>query len=271
MCAGLALLVDVHYPEQPNARGVIFINGSGWHAPLSYDTDHLKDNPFAATYVNGLPPAGYTLFSINHRLAPVFRYPAALEDAQRAVRFVRHHANRFGIDPDHIGAIGISSGGHLASMLGVLEGKGDPEDTDAVNQESARVQCVVARAAPSELSRIDTGLARSVASFMGMTSSLGPRPAPKEEAAYRLASPVFHVSKESAPFLLVHGDADPVVPFEQSEIMHDALSQAGVPVKFLRIEGGLHTPRGGAPDPANYIHQVTDWLYQHLGTIGSQR
>ncbi|MCH7475257.1 MAG: alpha/beta hydrolase, partial [Gemmatimonadetes bacterium] len=68
--------------------------------------------------------AGYTVFTINHRAAPRFRYPAAVEDAQRAVRFIRHNAQRYGVDPDRIGGYGGSSGAHLVSLLGTMDGDG---------------------------------------------------------------------------------------------------------------------------------------------------
>src|SRR6266851_3996246 len=165
--------------------------------------------------------AGYTVFSISHRAAPRFRYPAPVEDAQRAVRFVRHNAGQFHVRADRIGAVGGSSGGHLVESLGVLDGAGIEDDPDPVNRESAKVQCVVARAAPADLARM------RVTEFMGMNP-----PDPKarntvEDRAYHKASPLHHVSPNSAPILLIHGDADKSVPFEQSEMMVKALRAAG--------------------------------------------
>ena len=147
MYSGLALLMDVHHPEKPNGYGVIFISGSGWHAPQEYNAEPLKQGSQARQYGPRLTAAGYTVFSISHRAAPRFRYPAAVEDAQRAVRFVRHNAARFNVRADRIGAVGGSSGGHLVESLGVLDGAGIKDDPDPVNRESAKAQCVVARAA----------------------------------------------------------------------------------------------------------------------------
>src|SRR5947207_4586824 len=81
MYSGLALLMDVHYPEKPNGYGVIFISGSGWHAPLEYAAEPLKQGSQARLYGPRLTAAGYTVFPISHRAAPRFRYPAAVEDA----------------------------------------------------------------------------------------------------------------------------------------------------------------------------------------------
>ncbi len=151
MYSGLALLMDVYYPEDPNGYGIVFISGSGWTRALSLDATPLKESGQEDVYAVPLAAAGYTVFGINHRASPRFRHPAHLEDAQRAVRFVRHHAGEFGIRPDRIGAIGGSSGGHLVSLLGVLDGTGTADDDSPVNRESAKVQTVVARAAPTDL------------------------------------------------------------------------------------------------------------------------
>src|SRR6266508_3239903 len=97
MHSGLALLMDIYQPTERKGYGVVYINGSGWHAPLACDAGQLKETPLGMPYIEAMQTAGYTVFAINHRQAPRFRYPAAVEDAQRAVRFVRHHAAPFGI------------------------------------------------------------------------------------------------------------------------------------------------------------------------------
>src|SRR6266581_4650951 len=130
MYSGLALLMDVYYPEKPNGYAVVHATGTGWHDQLGYDATPPKASDQVAITGKPLVEAGYTLFALNHREAPRFRHPAALEDIQRAVRFVRYHSKRFNIRPDRIGGLGGSSGGHLIALVGVLDGKGDPEDTD---------------------------------------------------------------------------------------------------------------------------------------------
>src|SRR5262250_2461368 len=84
MFSGTALLLDIHYPARPNGFGIVFIPGSGWNAPLGYSATPLKESPQVEMYVPPLTEAGYTVFVINHRATPTFRYPAAVEDAQRA-------------------------------------------------------------------------------------------------------------------------------------------------------------------------------------------
>ena len=262
MYSGAALLLDVYIPAKPNGYGIIFISGSGWHAPQEYGAVDLKNGPQTRMYAPPLVAAGYTVFSLNHRAAPRFRYPAQVEDVQRAVRFVRHNAARFGIKPAWIGASGGSSGGHLVAMLGVLDGRGDPKDDDPVNRESARVQCVVARAAPIDLTRTSGGGA--VASFLGMPLTPGSRETSIEHKTYRAASPIYAVTKDSAPFLLLHGDADDTVPIHNSEAMEQALRKAGVDVKFIRVAGGKHGPDFGKPPNApDYLGEMVQWFDRH--------
>ena len=96
MYSGLALLMDVYYPKNPNGYGIIHIAGSGWSKPLSLDASMLNHSRHVEIEGKVFVDAGYTLFSINHRATPRFVYPAAVEDAQRAVRFIRYNARNYG-------------------------------------------------------------------------------------------------------------------------------------------------------------------------------
>ena len=260
MYSGLALLVDIYHPEKPNGYGLIHISGSGWTAPLSLDARPLKESGHVK--IEGVPlvEVGYTLFTINHRAVPRFQYPAAVEDAQRAVRFIRHHAETYGITPDRIGAIGGSSGGHLVSMLGVLDGKGDPDDESPINRLSARVQCVVARATPASF--MADSSRGTPALFLGASMNPNADPGSQEYRRAFEASPVTHVTPDAPPFFLIHGDADDVVPIERSEEFAEALRKAGVAVRFLRLPGVGHGP--GAVNPPEIAAQILEWFGTHL-------
>jgi acetyl esterase/lipase len=227
MFSGLALLLDVHHPDQPNGHGIIHISGSGWSAPLGLDAKPLKESTHVEIEGRPLVDAGYTLFTINHRATPRFHYPAPIEDAQRAVRYARYHAKEYGISADLIGAIGGSSGGHLVSMLGVLDGAGDPGDESPINRLSAKVQCVVARAAPSSFVRDRSGRG-APAMFLGAVVSPDADPGSIEHRRALEASPISYVTPDAAPFFFVHGDADDTVPIAQSEAMTEALRKAGL-------------------------------------------
>jgi acetyl esterase/lipase len=240
MYSGLALVMDVHHPESPNGYGIVHISGSGWGRPLAYSAPPLSERQ-VDLYGQPLVERGYTVFSLNHRATPRFQFPAPLEDVQRAVRFIRSHAEEYGIDPEHIGAVGGSSGGHLVSLLGVLDGHGDADDPDPVNRVSAKVQTVVARAAPAHLARIDTPSGTGkLALLMGAEPSQDVQTV--EGRRYWQASPVNYVSGDDAPILLLHGDADESVPFEQAELLSDALKTAGVDTRLIPIPGAGHGP-----------------------------
>jgi acetyl esterase/lipase len=260
MYSGLALLMDVYHPEQPNGYGIVFISGSGWTRELGLDATPLKETGQEDIYAVPLAAAGYTVFAINHRASPRFRHPAHLEDAQRAVRFVRHHAAEFGIDAERIGAMGGSSGGHLVSLLGMLDGHGDADDASPVNRESAKVQAVVARAAPTDL---------TLSPAVGNHPLFGFRRSDRTDSVeYRRfvgASPVTHVTADDPPVLLIHGDADAVVPYRNAEVMKAALEKAGVPVDLLRVPGAGHGPTfPGATNPPDYIGAMVEWFDRHL-------
>ncbi len=260
MYSGAALLLDIYKPARPNGYGIIHVSGSGWTAPLAYGAAELKLNGQTTLYAKKLANAGYTVFAVNHRAVPRFRYPAPVEDVQRAVRFIRHNAAKFGIRADRIGASGGSSGGHLVSMLGTLDGKGKPGDDDPVERESAKVQCVVARAAPVNFLTGTNGT-----NLLGMAQ---PAANAKNTAEYRLyaeASPVTHITPDDPPFLLMHGDQDEAVNVSQSEEMETRLKAAGVTVKFLRIAGAKHGPTfPGAVNPPDYLGELVGWFDLHL-------
>lgn len=276
MYSGLALLMDVHHPERSNGYGLVLIPGSGWNSAQAYNARSIKDrDSMLFVFWAPLLEAGYTLFVINHRAAPRFRYPAAVEDAQRAVRFIRFHAGNYGIQADRIGAAGYSSGGHLVALLGTLNGAGNAEDLDPVNRVSASIQAVVACAAPTDLTRFDSGFGVPfLVSFLGQLPAFSTgAPRSPEARAYRAASPVAHLSADSAPLLLVHGDADEVVPFHQAELMVDAAREAGAEVKLIRMPGGTHDFAGKLsehpewPDP---LAESVDWFNRHLKDPGGR-
>ena len=267
MFSGLALLMDVYHPQKPNGYGVIMIPGAGWMADMEYNAVPLKNETRQVLFfVPPLVKAGYTVFVIDHRAAPRFRYPAAVEDAQRAVRFIRHNAKIYGIDPGHLGGMGYSSGANLVSMLGTLDGKGDPADPDAVNRESAKVQCVVAGATPADLTNPKTATgAGFVTAYLGMPTFTDDPPTSEAYKKVREASPLFHVSAASAPEMLFHGTADALVEIDQSERMDAALKKAGVPEKLVLIPGGTHyllVVKGG-PD---FLGDMVRWFDQYLRT-----
>jgi fermentation-respiration switch protein FrsA (DUF1100 family) len=269
MYSGLALLMDVHHSEKPNGYGVIFVAGSGWHAPLGYAARPLKEAQIAQ-WGPPLLQAGYTVFAINHRAAPRFHYPAAVEDVQRAVRFVRHRAKQFGIDTARLGGGGGSSGGHLIGLVAMLATTGVADDSDPVNREPATLQCVVLRAAPADLKQmIGTPIGTApVVSFLERPGLAD------DQKIYRAASPIAHISPSSPPALLIHGDSDDTVPYQQSVAFEAALRSANVPVKLVRVAEGEHGDdfgKEGKPHPQmpEIMSEMVNWLDRYLKAPGA--
>jgi acetyl esterase/lipase len=276
MYSGLALLMDVYRPAQPNGMAIVAVQGSGWYSPMRYDASPLKASREVTRHAEQFAASGYTVFAINHRQAPRFRYPAPIEDVQRAVRFVRFHASQYGITPDRIGAWGSSSGGHMVELLGTMDGKGEASDSDPVNRLDAKVQAVVALFAPSDLMLLFSTMERpgALTSLMGFsyqdpaTAFVPARPDDFENRQYRDASPVTHVTPDDPPMLLMHGDADTIVPLKQSEIMEGALKQAGITVRLIRVPGGAHGPNFRLPvgDPRlpDHLGEAVRWFDAQL-------
>jgi acetyl esterase/lipase len=265
MYSGLGLLLDVHRPAKPNGYGIVFIAGSGFQASPDYGAKPLKETQIDL-WGPPLTVAGYTVFAINHRGAPRFHYPAAIEDVERAIRFVRANAKAFGIDGSKLGGLGGSSGGNLIGLAAMRAAPGIAGDTDAVNRESAALQAVVLRAAVSDLranlSAQGVGYAVSY-----MEAAFSDSPAVK--ALYDSASPLAQVSAMAPPTLLIHGDADKLIFHRQSADMESALREAGVPVKLVTIPGGEHGADFGSggkahPEWPNYFGETVAWFDRHL-------
>jgi acetyl esterase/lipase len=272
MYSGLALLMDVYRPEQSNGHAVIFVAGSGWQAALEYNAIGLKDGGGqTAVWLPPLLRAGYTVFAINHRATPRFRYPAPLEDVQRAVRFVRHHARQYGVQPTPLGALAGSSGAHLIGLTAMLGASGIKDDPDPVNREPATLQCIALRAAPTDFGKVGPGGSAAVSLLMQL-----PNASPATAKAYAAASPITHVSRSAPPTLLLHGDADETVPYQQSVAMEAALRSANVPVKLVTVPGGAHGPtfavKGKShPDLETFTAEVVRWFDQHLRAQAASR
>ena len=265
MHSGTALLLDVHRPAKANGYGVVFIAGSGWQADPAYGAKPIKETQIDL-WGPPLIAAGYTVFAINHRGAPGFHYPAPLEDVQRAIRFVRANAKQYGIDAAHLGGLGGSSGGNLIALAAMRAAPGIGDDPDAVNREPATLQAVVLRAAVTDLRNLPTPQgAYYVVSYM----ETPPGDSPAAKALYDAASPVTQVRTGAPPTLLIHGDADPLIPYQLAVDMEAALRTAGSPAKLVNVPGGVHGADFGAggkahPEWPNYYAETVAWFDKYL-------
>jgi len=226
------LLLDIYAPpsrERPRPA-VLLIHGGGFVGGSRSDADIVV----AARH---LAEAGYVAVALDYRLVdpgqPGPVWPAPLADVQRAARWVRAHATTYGVDPERLGAYGISAGAGLAAHLGVRDAR-DAADDD-LSAFSSRAQCVVALAGPMDgtippANPGDIDVARAL--FGGMITEV--------PNVYRDASPVSHVDRESAPFLVVHGVRDTVVPLAHARRLIAALQKAGVAVVAVELPDAGH-------------------------------
>ncbi len=231
---------------------IVWVHGGAWLAGS-------KDNCPALRFLR----EGYAVASINYRLSQHAVYPAQIEDCKAAIRWLRANAGRFGYDGARIGVWGSSAGGHLVALLGTT-GSTREFDTGSLSNVSSRVQCVVDFFGPSDLTRMAAqALPGSKLDHDGPGSPEsklvgGPIQQTRELAAR--ANPINFISVQTPPFLILHGDADDVVPIGQSEILHAALKKGGVDSTFHVVKGAGHGFKNGAEvDP-----MVTEFFARHL-------
>lgn len=237
-CNGQPLILDIARPK--NAEGklpaVLLIHGGGWQAG---NKNSLRP------MIREFAKHGYVAMTVGYRLAPKHRAPAQVEDCKCAVRWVRAHADELGIDPERIGAMGMSAGAHLSMLLGVMDSSDGLEGESGWGDQSSKVQCVVSYFGPTDLTKrdlSDSPAKEDVSEEMArmiLTNFVGGRP---EDHADKLkaVSPITYVNKGDAPMLLFQGTKDNLVPYDQAFEMATALSKAGIPGRVEFILGARH-------------------------------
>ena len=268
---GTALTMDIFTPEKnANGAGVILVVSGGWfsdHAMISFVMQHSG---------NELLKRGYTIFAVVHGSQPRFIIPEAIADLNRAVRFIRHHAREYKIDPERIGIAGGSAGGHLSLMQGTAGDPGDPKAKDPVDRVSSRVQAVACFFPPTDF--LNYGAAGKYAFALdGLLANyrvavdvreFDPRTkllerVTDEQKMMELArkiSPITHVSADDPPSLIVHGDADKLVPIEQARAIVTKLKEAGVPAELIVKKGAGH----GWAEIDKDVVALADWFDKYL-------
>jgi acetyl esterase/lipase len=228
---GIPLLMDF-YPAGNSSKAqpvVVWIHGGGWSAG-----DKVPCLPESLTH------RGYAVACINYRFTQQAAFPAQLHDCKAAVRYLRANAGQYGVDPDCVGAWGHSAGGHLAAMLGTTGCREDLEGEIGTTGVSSRIQAAASFAGPTHLYRMI--VARSLspeAPRSAVLTFVGGTP-PQNRKRAEFMSPVAYVDPNAAPFLIVHGDADQLVPVEQARLLHEALEAAGVESRCHIVRGGDH-------------------------------
>ncbi len=244
--------LDLYIPKSKEKLPLIIrIHGGAWLAGS-------KEMEGPGDY----PRDGFAVASINYRLSQHAVFPAQIEDCKAAVRYLRANAQKYNLDPNRFAAWGPSAGGHLAALLGTT---GDVNEFDVGENlsVSSKVQAVVDYFGPTdflqmEAHRLPNGMVHN-SPDSPESKLVGGLVADNPEKAAK-ANPITYITKDDPPFLIIHGDKDPLVPHHQSELLEAALKKAGVPVTFYTVKGGAH---GGFRDP-NVPKLTKEFFEKHL-------
>jgi len=276
---GTALTMDVFTPKkEANGAGIVFAVSGGW-----FSAHEVVDSPFFQNSIPELSRRGYTVFAVVHGSQPKYTIPEILEDMHRAVRYIRYHAKDYKIDPDRIGITGGSAGGHLSLMQGVAGNDGKPDAKDPVDRVSSQVQAVACFFPPTDF--LNYGEKGKDAIGRGPLHDfkapfdfheLDPkthasRPITDEKKIREIGrqiSPIYHVKAGDPPTLIIHGDADKLVPIQQAESIIAKLKDAGVPAKLVVKKGAGH----GWPDFLQKdMPTIADWFDKYLQKSEKQK
>jgi alpha-L-fucosidase 2 len=249
---GESLRLDASVPEGAGPFPIaILVHGGGWNSGDKRGAEKPGSGADISPWFAPLTAARFTWFSINYRLAPAHRWPACFEDVQTAIRWVKAHAAEYRGDPRHIALFGHSAGGQLVCLAAVEA------------QADTRVQAVVGFAPVTDFEQelpIRGGLSTSLQALHGRPKEV----TPEVLALLRETSPINHVKPGLPPFLLLHGDADKTVPYQQSLNFQARLKASGVTCDLITIPGAPHRLTEWSQCDATYSDRMMAWLRQVL-------
>lgn len=252
---GVVLTLDVFRPLQPTGVGVLWMVSGGWFSA------HEAINP---AHARVFTERGQTVFSVVHGSQPRYAIPDIVKDVERATRYVRTHARDYGVDPDRLCIAGGSAGGHLSLMQGARGRDGDPAAADPVERASSRVRAVAGFFPPTdfvhygemERNALVVEELKPFRAAFGVTGSESPA---ELDRLARELSPYYSVTREMPPTLLIHGDADRLVPLQQSQRLMARLEELGVKHRLVVKPGAAH----GWPELHEDARQLAAWFAEH--------
>jgi acetyl esterase/lipase len=253
---GVALTLDVFKPAEPSGIAVLFMVSGGWFS------SHDSINP---GMMKPFLDRKQTVFTIVHGSQPKYTIPEITEDIDRAVRFVRYHATQYGVDPARFGISGGSAGGHLSLWQGATGSQGSPDAKDPVDRVSSKVQAVACFFPPTDF--VNYGqpgtnfLAQEKLKIFWPAFGAKSRESADLEAAGKAVSPLYRMTADMPPTLIIHGDADELVPIQQAELVMKRLEELKVPHRLEVRPGKGH----GWANMGEDIGVLADWFNEHLG------
>jgi acetyl esterase/lipase len=257
--------LDIYLPkvEKPIYPAVILIYGSAWFG------NNLKGSDLA-TLGKALLDTGFAVVTPNHRSSADAKFPAQINDIKAAIRFIRGNAEKYQIDTSFIGITGSSSGGHLAALAGTsglikqyTVGSASVDIEGNLGQYTtycSSVHAVVDWFGPIDLLVIDS-CKRSKDANSPESILIG-GPVQDNEDKCALANPITYIDANDPPFLILHGDADPLIPHCQSELLFNALQKASVPSQFALVPNAQHGP---GLFVEKYFKMMTDFFQKESG------
>lgn len=253
---GRPLTLDVLTPANPNGLGVAFMVSGGWKSAEAGEAPEFVMGP--------LLRRGYTIFAVCHISQPDSTVMEIIEDVHRGIRFIRHHADRYGIDPQRIGVSGGSAGGHLSLMLATRGGPGPEDAADPIDRQSSAVQAVAIFYPVTDLlnmgeSTENPGDGGPPISFVKAFGE-GAQDMETWKQIGRDCSPIYHVSADLPPTLIYHGNADTLTPLDQSVRFREEAVSHGCDIEVVVHDGGKH----GWPTMLLDIFHFADWFDRHL-------
>lgn len=247
--AGMALTFDVVQPEKPNGAAVLFMVSGGWVSVWAPPETLIRPKSRDANPWEQFVDRGYSMFLVRHGSSPQFKVPDAVSDVRRAVRYIRLNAKNWDIDPNRIGVIGGSAGGHLTLMLATTADEGDPKSQDAVERTSNRIRAGVAWFPPTHLEKF----LKLKQQFPALEFDVKKIPD---------VSPLEHVTADDAPVYLAHGDKDELVPVGESEAIVEKFKATNVDHDLLIVPGAGHAFVG--EDMKKVMDGTLNWFDKHL-------
>jgi len=207
---------------------------------------------------------GYTVFAVVHGSQPKFVVTEIVGDINRAVRFIRHNADKYGVKPDRLGITGASAGGHLSLTMGTAGGPGKPDAKDPIDRESSAVAAVACFFPPTDF--LNYGKPGEDAVGVGILKDFKPAFGPRSDTPEgrqelgREISPIYHVTSNLPPCLIIHGDADKLVPIQQAESFVAKAKSLGATAKLIVKPGAQH----GWADIGKDMTLFADWFDTYL-------
>ena len=253
---GMALTMDVFQPKDPNGVGIIMIVSGGWIS------SHEAINP---VFMRAMLNRHYTVFAVVHGSQPKFTITEIIPDIHRAVRFIRHNASKYSVDPNRLGILGGSAGGHLSLTIGTQGQPGAPDAQDPVDRESSAVQCVACFFPPTDfLNYSKPGEdATGVGILKNFKAAFGARAdhSSERQKLGREISPIYYIGTNLPPTLIIHGDADNLVPIQQSESFVAKARGMGLTAALVVKKGKGH---GWIEWPTSDMETCADWFDEYL-------